>query len=137
MNPVVPGLNYSFSGLKTSFMYLVRDELKKDPDFIKNNTNDLCASIQKAIIGTLMKKLLKASSDTGIKVIALAGGVSANSALRNEVSKLADSGYEVFIPPFEYCTDNAAMIAITGYFKFKAGLFSSLHTGSLARYKLD
>jgi N6-L-threonylcarbamoyladenine synthase len=135
--PVVPGLNYSFSGLKTSFLYLVRDELKKDPDFIKKNTPDLCASIQKAIINTLLKKLLKASEDTGIKIIALAGGVSANSGLRNELAKLEDSGYQIHIPPFEFCTDNAAMIAITGYFKFKTGNFSSFREGSLARYKLE
>ncbi|MCB0819491.1 MAG: tRNA (adenosine(37)-N6)-threonylcarbamoyltransferase complex transferase subunit TsaD, partial [Bacteroidetes bacterium] len=116
--PKAPGYNFSFSGLKTSFQYLIRDELKKDADFIENNKADLCASLQKTIVDMLMNKLLKAAIDSGIKHLALAGGVSANSGLRKAFLELEAHGYQVFIPPFEYCTDNAAMIAITGYYKY-------------------
>ncbi|MDX9905469.1 MAG: tRNA (adenosine(37)-N6)-threonylcarbamoyltransferase complex transferase subunit TsaD [Bacteroidales bacterium] len=120
--PSIPGLDYSFSGLKTSFLYFLRDHLKTDPGFIENHKADLAASIQKAIIKTLMKKLLKAASELNIHDIAIAGGVSANSRLRNELLDLKDTkGWRVFIPKFEYCTDNAAMIAITGYFKYLKG----------------
>ncbi|MBP7678907.1 MAG: tRNA (adenosine(37)-N6)-threonylcarbamoyltransferase complex transferase subunit TsaD [Bacteroidales bacterium] len=120
--PSIPGLDYSFSGLKTSFLYFLRDHLKTDPGFIESHKADLAASIQKAIIKTLMKKLLKAASELNIHDIAIAGGVSANSRLRNELLELRETkGWRVFIPKFEYCTDNAAMIAITGYFKYLKG----------------
>ena len=122
--PSIKGYDYSFSGLKTSFLYFLRDELKKDPDFIENNKADLCASLQKTIVDILMKKLQKAAKDTGIRQVAVAGGVSANSALR---TAFIDYGkryhWQVFIPPFNYTTDNAAMIAQTAYFKYKAGEF--------------
>lgn len=115
----IPGLDYSFSGLKTSFLYFVRDQLKLNPNFIEENKNDLAASIQNAIIDSLLLKLKKASKETGIKTIALAGGVSANSGLRARIvegEKLY--GWKTFIPAFEFTTDNAAMIAIAGYYKF-------------------
>ncbi len=117
--PAVPGLDYSFSGLKTSFLYFLRDRLKEDPEFIENNKPDLAASIQKVIVEVLLNKLKKASLDYHIKDIALAGGVSANSKLRDSLQQYAaELGWRVFIPEPEYCTDNAAMVAITGYFKY-------------------
>ncbi len=117
--PKIPGLNYSFSGLKTSFLYLIRDHLKQDKQFIEKNVNDLCASIQRTIIQELMRKLIKASEETGIKTVAVAGGVSANSELRETLMSMEGShGWKVFIPKFEYTTDNAAMIAITGQLKY-------------------
>lgn len=117
--PRIPGLDYSFSGLKTSFLYFLRDALKKDPDFIEKQKADLSASIQKTIVEVLMHKLVKASQDTGIQKIAIAGGVSANSGLRSALEEARETqGWEVFIPKFEYTTDNAAMIAATGYLKY-------------------
>lgn len=117
--PRMPEFDYSFSGLKTSFLYFIRDELKKNPDFIQQNTNDLCASIQKVIIDTLMDKLILAAQKTGINEIAIAGGVSANSEMRNGLIKMGmDNHWNVFIPEFQFTTDNAAMIAIAGYYKF-------------------
>ena len=117
--PHIPGYDYSFSGLKTSFLYLLRDELKKDVDFIEKNKSDLCASLQATIVDILMDKLRKASKDLGIKEVAVAGGVSANSGLRNAFEDHAKRfGWKIHIPPFGYTTDNAAMIAITGYFKY-------------------
>ena len=125
--PQIPDYNYSFSGLKTSFLYLLRDMEKEDADFVKNNINDLCASIQTAIIETLMAKLRKAAKDLKIKHIAVAGGVSANSALRKAFEQHAiQYSWEIFIPPIQFTTDNAAMVAITGYYKFKNEEFSSL-----------
>jgi N6-L-threonylcarbamoyladenine synthase len=124
--PRLEGFDYSFSGLKTSFLYFLRDHLQKDPDFIDRNKADLAASLQKTIIDILLDKLRLASEKTGIRQIALAGGVSANSALRlameQESRKL---GWEVFIPPLSYTTDNAAMIAISGYYRYLEGHFSS------------
>jgi N6-L-threonylcarbamoyladenine synthase len=118
-HPVIAGLDYSFSGLKTSFLYFLRDKLKEDQHFIENNKANLAASIQKVIVDVLMKKLILASKEYGISDIAIAGGVSANSKLRSELqNKAIEQGWRVFIPKFEYCTDNAAMIAITGYFKY-------------------
>ena len=117
--PKIQGLDYSFSGIKTSFLYFVRDELKKNPDFIKENQADLAASMQKLIIDILIGKLKRASKETGIKQIAVAGGVSANSGLREAIKsgeKLYD--WKTYIPEFQFTTDNAAMIAISGYFKF-------------------
>jgi N6-L-threonylcarbamoyladenine synthase len=132
--PVIPGLDYSFSGLKTSFLYFLRDRLKDDPLFIEKNKADLAASIQKIIVDVLLKKLLRASGDFGIRDIALAGGVSANTRLRKELQqKAGDLGLRVFIPKFEYCTDNAAMVAVTGYFKYLKKDFASLDLSAYAR----
>lgn len=117
--PRLQGYDYSFSGLKTSFLYFLRDKVKENPNFIEENKADLCASLQKTIIDILMAKLKKASRDLNIREIAVAGGVSANSGLRNTLQKTADKlRWNVFIPPFNYTTDNAAMIAITGHYKY-------------------
>lgn len=132
--PKMPVLDYSFSGLKTSFLYFVRDELRKNPDFIQQNTNDLCASIQKVIIDTLMDKLLLAAQKTGIKEIAIAGGVSANSEMRNRLMKMGKNNHwNVFIPEFQFTTDNAAMIAIAGYYKYLNNEFSDQRVVPYAR----
>ena len=121
----IPGLDFSFSGLKTSFLYFLRDNLKKDAMFIQNNMADLCASMQSAIITTLMTKLKLASQQTGITEIAIAGGVSANSGLRKAVSDMQETaGWKVHIPEFQFTTDNAAMIAVAGYYKFLDGTFA-------------
>ena len=117
--PKIKELNFSFSGLKTSILYKIQNNMQKNPKFIEENLEDLCASIQHSIISILLKKLEKAIIQTGIKKLAIAGGVSANSYLRSELGKLAKKkGYQLYIPKFEYCTDNAAMIAIAGYFKY-------------------
>lgn len=117
--PVVPGFDYSFSGLKTSFLYFLRDKLKEDSLFIEKNKADLAASIQHTIVGILLKKLVVAAQAFGISDVAIAGGVSANSRLRQALEeKKTGLGWRIFIPKFEYCTDNAAMIAIAGYFKY-------------------
>lgn len=132
--PQISGYDYSFSGLKTSFLYLLRDEIKKNPDFVQENTADLCASLQATIIEILMKKLLKASEELNIRQVAVAGGVSANSGLRQAFHHYAEKyGWEIFIPPFAFTTDNAAMIAITGYYKYLRGEFSSLEDVPYAR----
>ncbi len=117
--PHIPGYDYSFSGLKTSFLYSLREWLKDDPDFIEHHKEDLAASLEKTIVDILMDKLRKAVKDTGIRQVAVAGGVSANNGLRNAYREHAEKyGWKIFIPKFGYTTDNAAMIAITGYFKF-------------------
>ncbi|MFA6945173.1 MAG: tRNA (adenosine(37)-N6)-threonylcarbamoyltransferase complex transferase subunit TsaD [Pedobacter sp.] len=117
--PQISGLDFSFSGLKTSIMYFVRDRLKENPDFLKENLNDVCASVQERIISILLNKMKKASVQYQISTIAIAGGVSANSGLRLALNEAAVSlNWKVFIPKFEYCTDNAAMIAIAGYHKY-------------------
>ncbi|MDO9512630.1 MAG: tRNA (adenosine(37)-N6)-threonylcarbamoyltransferase complex transferase subunit TsaD [Bacteroidales bacterium] len=132
--PNIQGLDYSFSGLKTSFLYFLRDQLKENPRFIDENRDDLCASIQRTIVEVLMDKLIKASKQTGIKQIAIAGGVSANSALRSAVLLLGErKTHKVFIPEFRYTTDNAAMIAMTGYFKYLKGEFASQDVTPYAR----
>ncbi len=124
--PKIDNFDYSFSGLKTSFLYFLRDRLKENPQFIEHNINYLCASLQKTIVDILMDKLVKASKYTGIKEIALAGGVSANSGLRNALLlNEKKMNWKVFIPELSYSTDNAAMIAITGYFKYMDKEFSS------------
>ncbi len=124
--PVIPGLDFSFSGLKTSILYFLRDRLKEDPEFIEKNRPDLSASIQTTIIDILIQKLRKAADQTGIREIAIAGGVSANSGLRQALASARDRfGWKIYIPPLEYSTDNAAMIAIAGYFKFLKGDFSN------------
>lgn len=125
--PQISGYDYSFSGLKTSFLYLLRDEEKKNPNFVAENRADLCASLQATIIEILMNKLRKAAKDLNIKQVAVAGGVSANSGLRDAFHEHAKKyGWEVFIPPFSFTTDNAAMIAITGYYKFLKGEFCGI-----------
>ncbi|WP_373516460.1 tRNA (adenosine(37)-N6)-threonylcarbamoyltransferase complex transferase subunit TsaD, partial [Pricia sp.] len=117
--PKVDGLNFSFSGLKTSILYFIQRETAKDPDFITDNLKDICASIQKTIVGILMDKLKKASKQTGITRIAIGGGVSANSGIRMALKKAEKKhGWKTYVPKFEYCTDNAAMIGIVGYLKY-------------------
>ncbi len=124
--PSITGLDYSFSGLKTSFLYFVRDRLKENPGFIDEHLSDLCASMQSSIIHVLMDKLIKASEQTGIKEVAIAGGVSANSGLRNAITAMqSKAGWNTYIPEFQFTTDNAAMIAVAGYFKFLKGEFTS------------
>ncbi len=132
--PSVRGLDFSFSGLKTSFLYFLRDMIKEDGDFIEKNKADLCASLQYTIVNILTSKLIKASAETGIKQIGIAGGVSANSGLRNAVkAEAAKRNWELFIPDIAYTTDNAAMIGITGYYKYLKGEFSGQDTAPLAR----
>lgn len=125
--PQILGYNYSFSGLKTSFLYLLRDKIKENPNFVAENINDLCASLQYTVVEILMNKLRKASSELKINQVAVAGGVSANSALRQAFYDHGEKyNWEIFIPPFAFTTDNAAMIAITGYFKYQNDDFSSM-----------
>ncbi len=132
--PHIKGYNYSFSGLKTSFLYLVKDKMKENPQFIQENLNDLCASLQNAIIEVLMSKLKKAAQDLDISEIAVSGGVSANSGLRQTFYDYAEKyGWKVYIPPFAFTTDNAAMIAITGYFKYLDKDFCSFDEVPFAR----
>ncbi|MFT3740042.1 MAG: tRNA (adenosine(37)-N6)-threonylcarbamoyltransferase complex transferase subunit TsaD [Breznakibacter sp.] len=132
--PRIDGYDYSFSGLKTSFLYFLRDNLKGNPNFIEENKNDLCASLQKSIIDILMDKLVLAAKAHGIKTVALAGGVSANSGLRNEIERLSQKHHwTTFIPKFAYTTDNAAMIAVTGYFKYLKGEFCTQDIAPFAR----
>jgi N6-L-threonylcarbamoyladenine synthase len=132
--PQIPGLDFSFSGLKTSVLYFLRDALKKDENFIQKNLNDLCASVQYTIINILMKKLTKAAEQTRIKQVCIAGGVSANSGLRKAFQEYGSKfNWQTFIPPFEYCTDNAAMIAITAYYKYLASDFADLSVSPTAR----
>jgi len=132
--PRISDLNYSFSGLKTSFLYFLRDQLKEDPDFISKNLNSLSASLQYTIVEILLNKLRQASKQTGIREIGLAGGVSANSALKTAVqSEATKRRWNVFIPELAYTMDNAAMIAITGYYKYLKGEFAGHDTAPLAR----
>lgn len=130
----MPGLDFSFSGIKTAFLYFLRDEKKKDADFVEKNLNDICASIQHHLVNMLVSRLAEASEQTGIKEIAIAGGVSANSGLRKELQSLANrKGWNMYIPAFEYCTDNAAMIAMAAHYKFIKQEFSNLDVSPLAR----
>ena len=132
--PSIPGFDYSFSGLKTSFLYTVRDEVAKDSDFIANNVNDLAASLQKTIIDILFNKLEKAVKQTGIRRVAISGGVSANSGLRNRMLMAAEKKkWEVYIPKISYTTDNAAMIALVGYYMYLKGKKSPLSVVPQAR----
>lgn len=135
--PKIPGLNYSFSGLKTSFLYFVRDRLNENENFIEENKADLAASLQKTIIDILMAKLKKASETYKISEIAVAGGVSANSGLREQLLATGKKkNWNVYIPPFEFTTDNAAMIGITGYYKYLAGEFAGQDIVPVARLGL-
>jgi len=133
--PQIPNLDFSFSGLKTSFLYFLRDQLKNDKDFIEKNMNDLCASIQKIIVQILIQKLKLAALQTGVKEIAVAGGVSANSELRKVLQQTGiENNWNVFIPRFEYCTDNAAMIAIIGYLKYMKKEFTGQDATPYTRF---
>lgn len=135
--PHIPEYNYSFSGLKTSFLYFLRDNLKENPDFIEENKADLCASLQKTIIDILINKLKKAAKDLGVKEIAVAGGVSANSGLRNALIDLGKRHrWKVHIPPFAYTTDNAAMVAQAGYYKYLKGEFCPVDAAPYAKTRI-
>lgn len=132
--PHIEGLNYSFSGIKTSLLYFLRDQLKENENFIEENKADICASFQKHLIDILMDKLLKAVKQTGITCITLGGGVSANSGLRERVQREGEKrGWTTFIPEFKFTTDNAAMIAITGLFKFREGLICPIDVSPVSR----
>lgn len=133
--PSVDGFDYSFSGLKTSFLYFLRDEVHESPDFIENNKADLCASLQAAIIDILLVKLIRAAKYYDIREIAIAGGVSANSGLRRAIVEEGEKrGWKTYLPEFKFTTDNAAMIAMAGYFKYQRGEFASLDVVPVARY---
>ena len=135
--PHIGGYDYSFSGLKTSFLYSLRDWMKEDPDFIEHHKEDLAASLEHTIVDILMKKLRQAAKDTGIRQVAVAGGVSANNGLRNAFLEHADRyGWKIFIPNFSYTTDNAAMIAITGYFKYQDKDFCTIDMPAYSRVTL-
>ena len=135
--PNIPGYNYSFSGLKTSFLYFLRDHLKENPNFIEENKADLCASLQKTIIDILINKLKRAAKDLKITEIAVAGGVSANSGLRNALIDLGKRHrWQVHIPPFAYTTDNAAMVAQAGYFKYLKQEFCPMNVAPYAKTKI-
>ncbi len=132
--PNIEGLDYSFSGLKTSFLYFLRDELKNDPDFIEHHKADLAASLEQTVVDILMKKLERAVKETGIRHVALSGGVSANTGLRNAFRAKEEKGqWNIYIPKFGYTTDNAAMIAITGYYKYLDGEFCPLDKPAYSR----
>ena len=133
----MPELDYSFSGIKTAVLYFLRDQLQQNPTFIEENLNDLCASIQHSLIEMLLIKLKAAVKQYGVKDVAIAGGVSANSGLRNALTDLATKrGWNIFIPKFEYCTDNAAMIAMAAHYKYLKGDFSSMDVTPLAKMKI-
>lgn len=132
--PHIPELDFSFSGLKTSILYFLQKEVRANPGFIGENLPDLCASIQERIITILLKKYKKAALQTGIRELCIAGGVSANSGLRKAFEQMCqENGWNSFVPPFEYCTDNAAMIAITAYYKFREGQSTPLSVSASAR----
>lgn len=135
--PQIPGLDFSFSGLKTSILYFLKKKIKKNPSFIEENLADICASVQERIVSILMNKLKIAAEQTGIREIAIAGGVSANSGLRTALEETGkELGWQTYIPAFEYCTDNAAMIAVTGYHKFLKREFAPLDIRPVARWKM-
>ena len=133
--PAMKDLDYSFSGLKTSFLYFLQDKIEEDPDFIEKNKADLCASLQKTIIDILLKKLVKATQEYGIKEVAIAGGVSANSGLRNAISETGRKrGWNTYIPEFKFTTDNAAMIAMVGHYKYLNGQFAEMDISPVTRH---
>lgn len=134
--PVVEmkGLNYSFSGIKTSFLYFLQKKVKENPSFVAENLADICASIQYTLVRIVLQKLKRAAKETGIREIAIAGGVSANSGLRTTLQEMGNKlGWNVYIPKFEYCTDNAAMIAMAAYYKFLENDFTDQRVSPLAR----
>jgi N6-L-threonylcarbamoyladenine synthase len=131
------GLNFSFSGIKTAFLYFLRDRLAEDPAFVEKNRNDICASLQAHLVTMLMQKLKRAASETGIKQIAIAGGVAANSGLRKAITEAAEKfRWEVFIPDFQYCTDNAAMIAMAAHYKYLQGKFATMDVAPVANLSI-
>lgn len=135
--PKVAGLNFSFSGLKTSILYFIQRNTQKDPNFIADNMADICASIQHTIIGILMSKLNKAVKETGVKHVAIGGGVAANSGIRTKLKEAEETkGWHTYIPKFAYCTDNAGMIGIVGYLKYLKNEFSEKNVAAQARYKI-
>ncbi|MFC3196605.1 tRNA (adenosine(37)-N6)-threonylcarbamoyltransferase complex transferase subunit TsaD [Parapedobacter deserti] len=135
--PQIPGLNFSFSGLKTAILYFVRQKEQEQPGFLQKHLHDVCASVQSRIVSILLNKLKRAAKAVGVSDVAIAGGVSANSGLRDGLIALGEEqGWRVFIPRFEFCTDNAAMIAIAGYHKYLAGDFVGHDVAPLARYSL-
>ncbi len=132
--PQIPGLDYSFSGVKTSLLYFVRDEMAKDPDFMEKNKADICASFQKTLIDILMSKLIRAAKQTGIRQVTIGGGVSANSGLRDRlVAEGQKRHWKTFLPPRKFTTDNAAMIAVAGWFHYKAGERAPLDVAPVSR----
>ena len=132
--PRIPALDYSFSGVKTSLLYFVRDEMAKDPSFMENNKEDICASFQKTLIDILMDKLIKAARQTGIKDITIGGGVSANSGLRGRIlSEGKKRGWKTYLPAFKFTTDNAAMIAVAGWYHYMAGERTPLDVAPVSR----
>ena len=134
--PNIPGFDYSFSGLKTSFFYTLRNKMKEDLQFVEKNIPDLCASLQQTIVDILTDKFIKASAATGIVEVAIAGGVAANSGLRNAITTLAEEkGWTMYLPEFRFTTDNAAMIGITGYFKYLKGMFTTQDVTPAARFE--
>ena len=135
--PQVKGLDFSFSGIKTAILYFLRDQVQENPKFIEENLPDICASVQDRIVSILIKKLKKATKKTGIKEVAIAGGVSANSGLRQALEATGKvEGWNTYIPKFEFCTDNAAMIAVTGYYKYLQGEFAGQDVSPVARMGL-
>ncbi len=136
--PKIKNLDFSFSGLKTAILYFLQKEVKKDKDFVKNNMHDICASVQDRIVSILINKLKKAARQTGIKEIAIAGGVSANSGLRKAITETGEElGWQTYIPKFEYTTDNAAMIAVTGYYKYLEKDFVGQDVKPVARWAVS
>lgn len=134
--PHVDGFDYSFSGLKTSFLYTLRDAVAENPDFIRQNECDLCASLLHTVVDILADKLIRAAKEYGIKDIAIGGGVSANSVLRSRIAAEGEKrGWRTFIPELKFTTDNAAMIAVAGYFKYRKGELSTLDAAPIARYE--
>ena len=132
--PNIPGLDYSFSGIKTSLLYFVRDEMAKDPEFLEKNKEDLCASFQKTLVDILMGKLIRAAKETKIREITIGGGVSANSGLRDRiVAEGKKRGWKTYLPEFKFTTDNAAMIAVAGWFRYKAGERTPLDVAPVSR----
>ncbi|TAI48539.1 tRNA (adenosine(37)-N6)-threonylcarbamoyltransferase complex transferase subunit TsaD [Flagellimonas allohymeniacidonis] len=135
--PKVEGLNFSFSGLKTSILYFLQRETKENPNFVEENIDDFCASVQYTILEILMGKLELAAEQTGIKQVAIGGGVAANSGIRARLTEAQEKlGWKTYIPKFQYCTDNAGMIGIVGYLKFKEGLFTNQSIAAKARYAI-
>ena len=135
--PQIPELNFSFSGLNTSILYFLQKKKKENPDFIEENKADICASVQSRIVSILINKISQAAETTGIRDIAIAGGVSANSGLRAALEKTGkEKGWNTFIPKFEYCTDNAAMIAVTGYYKYQKEEFVGQEVAPVARWRV-
>lgn len=135
--PKIPGLDFSFSGLKTAILYFLKKQIKERPNFLQEEMPHICASVQDRIVSILMNKLKKAVEETGIKTVAIAGGVSANSGLRQALTQTGQElGWQTFIPKFEYCTDNAAMIGVTAYYKYLAEQFSHQGVAPVARWSM-